>query len=50
MTNSREKGGLVILIARNISYLGKWLWKLTLERESLCMRESESKYGYHDNG
>ncbi|XP_028056784.1 uncharacterized protein LOC114260796 [Camellia sinensis] len=49
---SRAKGGLAIenIVARNIAFLGKWLWRFPLESESLWCSVIKSKYGVQSNG
>ncbi|GMP70607.1 hypothetical protein CsSME_00029396 [Camellia sinensis var. sinensis] len=49
---SRAKGGLTIgnIVARNIAFLGKWLWRFPLESESLWCSVIKSKYGVQSNG
>ncbi|CAL5386083.1 unnamed protein product [Camellia sinensis] len=48
---SREKGGLAIgnIVVRNITLLGKWLWRFSLESESLWCFVVKSKYGVQSN-
>lgn len=52
VSRSKEKGGLGIgnLVKRNVSLLGKWLWRFPIERESLWHAVISSKYGYQTNG
>jgi hypothetical protein len=52
VSRSREKGGLGIgnLVKRNISLLGKWLWRFPIERDSLWHMVIRSKYGFQPNG
>ena len=52
VSKSKETGGLEIgnLMAKNISLIGKWLWRFPIEQESLWHSVIRSKYGYHENG
>ncbi|XP_028121753.1 uncharacterized protein LOC114318966 [Camellia sinensis] len=48
----KEKGGLAIgnIVARNIALLGKWLWRFSIESDSLWCSVIKSKYGVQPNG
>ncbi|GMP92437.1 hypothetical protein CsSME_00042662 [Camellia sinensis var. sinensis] len=52
-SSSKEKGGLAIgnIIVRNIALLDKWLWRFSIESNSLwCSVIKKSKYGIQPNG
>ncbi|KAM7481515.1 hypothetical protein LguiB_006098 [Lonicera macranthoides] len=51
VSKSKEMGGLGIgnLVKRNEALLGKWLWRFSLETESLWHKIIKSKYGLSDN-
>lgn len=48
---SKDKGGLALgnIVARNLALLGKWLWRIPLESDSLWFSIIKSKYGVHDD-
>ncbi|GKV22123.1 hypothetical protein SLEP1_g32015 [Rubroshorea leprosula] len=47
--NSRKNGGLGVkdLDRFNMALLGKWRWRLVVEKEALWNRVVEAKYGFH---
>lgn len=54
VSTPKEKGGLaignIVIVARNIALLDKWLWRFSNEGESLWQSIVKSIYGVHVNG
>lgn len=48
----KEMGGLGIgrINEKNLALLGKWLWKFTVENDTLWQSIIIGYYGIHDNG